>query len=240
MVRPAAPTVRVIQRFEHAARRHPFLDGFGELLRRQRWFSSSGSRRNRLTIGTQHGLIGADRVLHLQYFAPQPLAQITYILLSGVPETSILQKLRYGLGLRFDQRNIVSESTVVGCHLDIDIAALERLNEFKERGGFERPEVIDTGFLGYDHIGVTLGIEESILEPRLEVVGGRSRVHSNDSWHGEFPQPRDRPPRTMQHHSHNGIINRDDFDRMVDLVTALVQRLDSTEVTKLRSFAPAE
>ena len=79
MVRPAAPTVRVMQRFEHAARRHPFLDGFGELLRRQRWFSPSGSRRNRLTIGTQHGLIGADRVLHLQYFALQPLAQITYL-----------------------------------------------------------------------------------------------------------------------------------------------------------------
>ena len=39
-------------------------------------------------------------------------------------------------------------------------------------------------------------------------------------------------------HAHNGIINRADFDRMVDLVTALIQKLDAAEVARLRSFAP--
>jgi putative aminopeptidase FrvX len=40
-------------------------------------------------------------------------------------------------------------------------------------------------------------------------------------------------------HSHNGIINRADFDRTVDLVTAVVQSLDSATVAKLRDFTPA-
>lgn len=44
---------------------------------------------------------------------------------------------------------------------------------------------------------------------------------------------------TRYTHSHNGIINRGDFDHVVDLVTALLQRLDAAEVAKLRSFAPA-
>jgi len=39
-------------------------------------------------------------------------------------------------------------------------------------------------------------------------------------------------------HVHNGIINRRDFDQMVDLVVALVQSLDSSAVTKLRDFTP--
>ena len=44
---------------------------------------------------------------------------------------------------------------------------------------------------------------------------------------------------TRYTHSHNGIINRGDFDHMVDLVTALLQTLDAAEVAKLRNFAPA-
>jgi hypothetical protein len=35
VARPAAPTVRAMQRFEHAARRHPLLEGVCELLRGQ-------------------------------------------------------------------------------------------------------------------------------------------------------------------------------------------------------------
>jgi endoglucanase len=37
-------------------------------------------------------------------------------------------------------------------------------------------------------------------------------------------------------HSHNGLIHRDDFDRTVRLVTALVRRLDAETVTQLRAF----
>lgn len=44
---------------------------------------------------------------------------------------------------------------------------------------------------------------------------------------------------TRYTHSHNGIINRGDFDRMVDLVTALIESLDAGEVARIRSFAPA-
>ncbi len=43
---------------------------------------------------------------------------------------------------------------------------------------------------------------------------------------------------TRYTHAHNGIINRGDFDRMVDLVTALIKRLDAAEVARLRNFAP--
>ena len=39
-------------------------------------------------------------------------------------------------------------------------------------------------------------------------------------------------------HAHNGIINRGDFDKMVDLVVALIQKLDARTVANLRDFAP--
>jgi putative aminopeptidase FrvX len=39
-------------------------------------------------------------------------------------------------------------------------------------------------------------------------------------------------------HAHNGIINRADFDRMVDLVTAMVEKLDAATVARLRDYAP--
>lgn len=39
-------------------------------------------------------------------------------------------------------------------------------------------------------------------------------------------------------HAHNGIIDRADFDRMVDLVVALVKRLDAATVARLRDFTP--
>jgi endoglucanase len=39
-------------------------------------------------------------------------------------------------------------------------------------------------------------------------------------------------------HSHNGIINRADFDRTVELLVNLLKRLDAATVTTLRDFAP--
>ena len=39
-------------------------------------------------------------------------------------------------------------------------------------------------------------------------------------------------------HAHNGIIDRRDFDGMVELVVALIQRLDAAEVARLRDFTP--
>ena len=39
-------------------------------------------------------------------------------------------------------------------------------------------------------------------------------------------------------HSHNGVMNRDDFDRMVDVVVAMVQSLDASTVAHVRDFAP--
>ncbi len=39
-------------------------------------------------------------------------------------------------------------------------------------------------------------------------------------------------------HAHNGIMNRGDFDRMVDLVVALLQKLDAPTVAKIRDFTP--
>jgi len=41
---------------------------------------------------------------------------------------------------------------------------------------------------------------------------------------------------TRYTHAHNGIIDRRDFDRMVDLVVALLQKLDARTVAQLRSF----
>ena len=39
-------------------------------------------------------------------------------------------------------------------------------------------------------------------------------------------------------HSHNGVINRRDFDQMVDLVVAFLQQMDTAMVAKLRDFTP--
>jgi len=38
-------------------------------------------------------------------------------------------------------------------------------------------------------------------------------------------------------HSHNGIMNRRDFDQMVDLLVAVLQKLDAAAVAKIRDFA---
>lgn len=39
-------------------------------------------------------------------------------------------------------------------------------------------------------------------------------------------------------HAHNGVIDRADFDRTVELVVALIKRLDAAEVARLRDFTP--
>ena len=39
-------------------------------------------------------------------------------------------------------------------------------------------------------------------------------------------------------HAHNGIIDRADFDRTVDLMVALIQRLDAANVAKVKAFDP--
>jgi endoglucanase len=39
-------------------------------------------------------------------------------------------------------------------------------------------------------------------------------------------------------HAHNGIIDRTDFDRTVDLMVALIQSLDAATVARIKSFAP--
>lgn len=39
-------------------------------------------------------------------------------------------------------------------------------------------------------------------------------------------------------HAHNGIIDRGDFDRMVELVVALIRRLDAKTVAELKDFTP--
>ena len=39
-------------------------------------------------------------------------------------------------------------------------------------------------------------------------------------------------------HAHNGIIDRTDFDRTVDLMVALIQSLDASTVARIKSFAP--
>lgn len=39
-------------------------------------------------------------------------------------------------------------------------------------------------------------------------------------------------------HAHNGVMNRGDFDKMVDLVVAILQSLDAKNVAALRDFAP--
>ncbi len=39
-------------------------------------------------------------------------------------------------------------------------------------------------------------------------------------------------------HAHNGIMNRQDFDRTVELLVAMLQNLDASTVQSLRDFAP--
>jgi putative aminopeptidase FrvX len=45
---------------------------------------------------------------------------------------------------------------------------------------------------------------------------------------------------TRSTHSHNGIIDRADFDRMIDLLVTLLQRLDAATVAKIKSFDPSD
>jgi putative aminopeptidase FrvX len=44
---------------------------------------------------------------------------------------------------------------------------------------------------------------------------------------------------TRYTHGHNGVINRADYDRTVDLLVALIQKLDAATVKQLRDFSPA-
>lgn len=44
---------------------------------------------------------------------------------------------------------------------------------------------------------------------------------------------------TRYTHGHNGVINRADYDRTVELLVALLQRLDAATVKQLRDFSPA-
>src|SRR5437763_1282391 len=39
-------------------------------------------------------------------------------------------------------------------------------------------------------------------------------------------------------HAHNGILNRQDFDQMVELVVSMLKKLDAGEVRRIRDFAP--
>jgi endoglucanase len=41
-------------------------------------------------------------------------------------------------------------------------------------------------------------------------------------------------------HAHNGVMNRRDFDQMVELLVALLQKLDEPTITRLRDFTPDE
>jgi endoglucanase len=39
-------------------------------------------------------------------------------------------------------------------------------------------------------------------------------------------------------HAHNGVINRRDFDQMVELLVAMLQKLDASTVAAIKDFAP--
>jgi putative aminopeptidase FrvX len=39
-------------------------------------------------------------------------------------------------------------------------------------------------------------------------------------------------------HAHNGIMNRRDFDQMVDLPVAIIEKLDAAKVAEIRDFTP--
>lgn len=39
-------------------------------------------------------------------------------------------------------------------------------------------------------------------------------------------------------HAHNGIVNRGDFDKTVDLMVDLLQKLDGPAVERIRDFTP--
>ena len=39
-------------------------------------------------------------------------------------------------------------------------------------------------------------------------------------------------------HAHNGIVNRQDYDRTVDLMVDLLQHLDAKTVDQIRDFTP--
>ena len=56
--------------------------------------------------------------------------------------------------------------------------------------------------------------------------------------HGVPPEERTRVVAMRYTHAHNGIINRRDFDQMVDLLVAMLQKLDAPAVQRLRDVTP--
>jgi hypothetical protein len=52
------------------------------------------------------------------------------------------------------------------------------------------------------------------------------------------PEERTRVVAMRCTHARNGIINRRDFDQMVDLLVAMLQKLDGPAVQRLRDFTP--
>ena len=76
----------------------------------------------------------------------------------------------------------------------------------------------------------TTSAESSTYNPGLQNLGTDGRRAVSMAINLVVP--------TRYTHVHNGIINRGDFDGMVDLVVALIQRLDARTVARVRDFTP--
>jgi len=78
--------------------------------------------------------------------------------------------------------------------------------------------------------------EENNIPLQFEVLAGYGEDGAEmQRSHGGVPSINIAVP-TRYLHSHYGVISRQDFDRTVELVTAVIQRLDADTVRHLKSF----
>lgn len=129
-------------------------------------------------------------------------------------------------------------SSAVVSAQDRTVELLQKITDAAGAPGFEEPirkvmlEAIQpfAASVTFDGLGSILATQGS-SGPRIMVD-----VHM-DELGGVIRRVTPRGLLTMQH-SHNGIVNRRDFDQMVDLVVALLQKLDAGTVKHLRDFTP--
>jgi putative aminopeptidase FrvX len=85
-------------------------------------------------------------------------------------------------------------------------------------------------------------VRQTAAEMNLPLQEDLIQIYGNDS--GEIQKSNGGVPTinlviSLRYtHSHNGVMNRRDFDQTVNLVVALIQKLDEPTVAKLREFAP--
>src|SRR3984957_19556355 len=139
----AAPALHIRQSFEYGAVRHSVLDRIGKILGRLRWCDSSGARNDGLPIRPEEdSLVIGDAPFKADDMPLEVALQFLDEVLRMGLKSAIPKKLGHDLWFGVDREDVVRQSAVVGRALNVDIAGLEGINQFKECRDFQSPKPI--------------------------------------------------------------------------------------------------